>query len=93
MIFPDRKDFWQARHAKFGHTGWASRKIYAFDQFVRLSRFVDLLDENNIKPGVALDFGCGAGDFSRVLLDRGWSVVAYDPFVDPQICRGGYASA
>ncbi len=33
----------------------------------------------------ALDFGCGNGDFSRLLLRLGFKVVGYDPYVRPAI--------
>lgn len=78
-------DFWRGRLKRFGHTGWASIKIYAFDQYCRLKKFSEILDELAISPGLALDFGCGTGDFSKLLLSRGWRVVAYDPFVTPDL--------
>jgi SAM-dependent methyltransferase len=32
-----------------------------------------------------LDFGCGTGDFSKLLLSLGFRVCGYDPFVKPKI--------
>lgn len=81
----DVRNFWRERFKTNGHTGWGSRKIYLFDQWCRLQRLVDYLEDNKIRPGKALDFGCGSGDFSRLLIERGWEVVAYDPFVLPKV--------
>jgi len=80
----DLTQFWQARFETYGHTGWFDAKIYAFDQLCRLRRFADWLDEQNLQPGRALDFGCGSGDFSRLLVNRGWRVTAYDRYVSPR---------
>jgi SAM-dependent methyltransferase len=74
-------DFWRDRFATHGHTGWADQKIYQFDQPCRLERLAEYLDSAKLKPGKALDFGCGSGDFSRLLIRRGWTVVAYDRYV------------
>ena len=71
--------FWTERLAAHGHTGWSDNVIYRFDQTLRLAVFKRWLQ--HLKPGLALDFGCGVGDFSRALLRKGWHVVAYDKFV------------
>jgi SAM-dependent methyltransferase len=78
-------EFWRGRLATHGHTGWADQKIYEFDQPCRLQRLAEYLDGTGLKPGRALDFGCGSGDFSRLLIRRGWTVVAYDRYVSPRL--------
>lgn len=77
-------DFWRGRFAAHGHTGWADQKVYLFDQLSRLERLAEYLDGAKLKPGKALDFGSGSGDFSRLLIRRGWTVVAYDRYVSPR---------
>lgn len=77
-------DFWIKRSKKHGHTGWANKKTYIFDQQCRFQMLRDYIDQSGLKPGRALDFGCGSGDFSWLLIERGWEVVAFDPFVLPQ---------
>lgn len=76
-------EFWLQRFIKYGHTGWTNRKIYWFDQVCRMQRLQAFLESQDIKPGHALDFGCGSGDFSRLLSNLGWDVIAYDPYVSP----------
>jgi SAM-dependent methyltransferase len=75
--------FWQERLAAHGHTGWFDPSIYAFDQRCRLGAFRRWLEEERLLGGLALDFGAGSGDFSRLLIDRGWRVVGYDKYVSP----------
>ena len=79
------KNFWESRLEAHGHTGYSDQSTYCFDQQCRLGVFERWLDAAGMRPDKALDFGCGIGDFSRVLLRRGWRVVAYDPFVTPKI--------
>jgi SAM-dependent methyltransferase len=74
--------FWQARLAAHGHTGWNDPIVYAYDQPSRLA-LVDGALPADAGRRTALDFGCGTGDFSRLLLARGFTVWAYDPFVRP----------
>lgn len=76
-------NFWTDRFKKNGHTGWFDPNIYAFDQFCRLHVFERWLKEEFPHPGKALDFGCGTGDFSRFLVQRGWQVIAYDKYIAP----------
>jgi hypothetical protein len=77
-------EFWRNRLTTHGHTGWADLKVYEFDQPCRLQRLAEYLDGTALKPGKALDFGCGSGDFSWLLIRRGWTVVAYDRYVSPR---------
>lgn len=87
--------FWTGRLEKFGHTGWADKIIYTFDQPVRLEIIGEIISSLGVRNGVALDFGCGIGDFSKLLLSKGFKVCGYDPFVQPKILTDGfdYASA
>lgn len=75
--------FWQDRFAAHGHTGWSDSRIYVFDQQCRLSVFSQWLDDQVFSGKLALDFGAGTGDFSRLLIDRGWQVVSYDKYIRP----------
>jgi SAM-dependent methyltransferase len=81
----DAADFWRERLRTNGHTGWSDPVIYAFDQLERLRLVRGWLVENGIRGDWALDFGCGTGDFSKLLLSFGFKVVGYDPFVRPAI--------
>lgn len=79
------KSFWGERHTRFGHTGWADPVIYAYDQLERLSIIKAAILGRQQSGGLALDFGCGTGDFSKLLLGLGFTVCGYDPYVQPQI--------
>jgi len=68
-----------------GHTGWADSIIYAYDQQERLALISQTVSKRSFGSGSALDFGCGTGDFSRLLLNKGLTVCGYDPFVKPNI--------
>jgi SAM-dependent methyltransferase len=46
-----------------------------------------------IGRGTAFDFGCGTGDFSRLLLSLGFKVCGYDPYVRPHIHANEFAYA
>jgi len=77
--------FWTERFETHGHTGWADWVVYSYDQMERLAMIEAALRESPIPVGRALDFGCGTGDFSRLLLKMGFHVCGYDPFVKPTI--------
>jgi 2-polyprenyl-3-methyl-5-hydroxy-6-metoxy-1,4-benzoquinol methylase len=79
------RQFWQARHARHGHTGWSDGVIYAYDQLERLALVRGFIERLPSTPRRALDYGCGAGDFSRLLLSSGAQVWGFDPFVEPAI--------
>jgi hypothetical protein len=76
-------EFWRTRVRRVGHTGWKQPVVYAFDQRQRVRLLEERIGALGISRGVALDFGCGSGDFSRVLLKMGFEVLAYDPFMAP----------
>ena len=78
-------DFWRSRYEKNGHTGWGSPVIYAYDQQERLALISDHLDSLFVDPPNVIDFGCGTGDFSRLMLEEGFRVYGYDPYVRPTI--------
>lgn len=80
----DISNFWRARFERQGHTGWTNNIIYEFDQSCRRYAFRDWLEQQKPNGGIALDFGCGSGDFATILGNLGWSVVAYDKFVAPK---------
>ena len=77
--------FWYRRLQKHGHTGWADPVIYAYDQQERMAFIKCIISKSEINCGVAFDFGCGTGSFSKLLLDMGFTVCGYDPFVRPDI--------
>jgi hypothetical protein len=85
LMMTSGSEFWGERLQKHGHTGWADPTIYAYDQGERLAILSAELDALELQPKVALDFGCGTGDFSRLLLDKGYQVFGYDPYVEPKI--------
>jgi SAM-dependent methyltransferase len=73
--------FWQQRLKAVGHTGRLDRKAYMFDQICRLRAFETWLDSKISVPGTAFDFGCGIGDFARLLNKKRWRVIGYDKFI------------
>jgi SAM-dependent methyltransferase len=77
--------FWTKRLQAHGHTGWADPVIYAYDQLERLALIDEAISNSPRGNGIALDFGCGVGDFSKLLLRHGFKVCGYDPFVQPKI--------
>lgn len=85
--------FWESRLDRFGHTGWSDKEIYAYDQKERLKLVEESIARISPEPGDALDFGCGTGDFSRILLSHGFTVCGYDPFVEPKISSSGFRHA
>jgi SAM-dependent methyltransferase len=78
-------DFWETRLANHGHTGWSDPVVYAYDQVERIDLIKKTIFRHQVKNGNALDFGCGTGDFSKLLLDTGFTVWGYDPFVKPNM--------
>lgn len=72
-------DYWLGRLTKHGHTGWANRAIYYYDQTIRLKVVEKILDDLALdERSACLDYGCGVGDFSRLLAEKGFDVIGYD---------------
>lgn len=90
---PDLQRFWTERQQAHGHTGWTDPVVYAYDQLERLALIRAAISNKVVKNGLALDFGCGTGDFSRLLLETGFTVCGYDPFVRPKIRSGKFIYA
>jgi SAM-dependent methyltransferase len=86
----DLAGFWQTRYAQRGHTGWFDSAIYAYDQMERLAIVGDALERITPAPQTALDYGCGSGDFSRLLLRMGMRVWGFDPYVTPSLNARGF---
>ena len=81
----DLSKFWLKRFKKTGHTGWSDATIYAYDQIERLEIVSQKLNTLKLISPQVIDFGCGTGDFSRLMLSKGFTVWGYDPFVQPKI--------
>lgn len=81
----NRNTLWEDRLRKSSHTGWSDPLIYAYDQEERLSLIGRHLDALQFDRKTALDFGCGTGDFSAMLLKKGFTVWAADPYVTPRL--------
>lgn len=79
------RSMWDERLDRFGHTGWSDPVIYAYDQLERLSLIRRVISERAGIPGCALDFGCGTGDFCKLLLNLGYTVWGIDSHVKPDI--------
>ncbi|HEY1267362.1 MAG TPA: methyltransferase domain-containing protein [Candidatus Binatia bacterium] len=70
--------YWDDRATRFGHTGWADPVVYAFDQAARLAAVERILASTWVRRGLALDFGAGSGDFTRLLAKHFARVLAFD---------------
>lgn len=77
----DPVKFWNKRCKKFGHTGWADKLYYCYDQPLRLKAIDKILSLTGIildeKTNV-LDIGCGVGDLIELLATRGANVFGID---------------
>lgn len=78
-------NFWKNRYREIGHTGWKDPIIYAYDQIERLAIISTKLNAIDVWPKVAIDFGCGTGDFSNLLLKKDFVVWGYDPYVSSDV--------
>jgi ubiquinone/menaquinone biosynthesis C-methylase UbiE len=72
------KNYWNDRARKFGHTGHSEPFYYCFDQEARLCAIEKIVQEIKIKKNAALDFGCGSGDFLKLLATQFDSVIGLD---------------
>jgi len=63
------KNFWTQRVKDYGHTGWSDNITYLYDQYLRLHLIEKVVNKyfvsNQIK--YSLDYGCGSGDFTKLL--------------------------
>lgn len=84
-------EFWSSRYDRIGHTGWKNTVIYAYDQIERLATVSAELDAFHVEPLTAIDFGCGTGDFCRLMLGKGFKVWGYDPYVKPEVSHRDFA--
>ena len=77
---PSSRSFWEARLRRFGHTGWAEAATYLYDQRLRLKAVGDVLAARPMttRQHLALDYGCGVGDFTRLLAQRFEQIVGFD---------------
>jgi SAM-dependent methyltransferase len=77
--------FWNVRYKTIGHTGWRDPSFYAYDQLERLALISEKISQLDKVPKTSFDFGCGTGDFSKLMLEKGIRVWGYDPYVKPEI--------
>jgi SAM-dependent methyltransferase len=77
MMF-DHKSYWNDRVKKFGHTGWSDFATYYYDQNLRLNAVKEIIVHNELEHIIALDYGCGTGDFSKLLSKYFDKVIATD---------------
>ena len=66
MSTPDAKEHWEDHYGERDRV-WSGRVNAAFAEIVE-----------PLKPGTALDLGCGEGGDAMWLAERGWQVVAVD---------------
>lgn len=74
----DTNSYWQGRADKYGHTGWSDHSTYYYDQNLRIKAIKSLVDELRFAPKIALDYGCGTGEFTEVLSERCFGVLGVD---------------
>jgi trans-aconitate methyltransferase len=72
------KSYWNDRVSKFGHTGWSDFATYYYDQNLRLNAIKQIIADSELKIKTALDYGCGTGDFSKLLTKYCDKVIATD---------------
>lgn len=76
---PTALPFWEARLRRFGHTGWADAATYHYDQRLRLKAVECVIAASPQAPRrLALDYGCGVGDFAHLLSRHFEQVIACD---------------
>jgi SAM-dependent methyltransferase len=74
----NNESYWNHRVKKFGHTGWSDFVIYCYDQNLRLNAIEQIIANSEFKNMIALDYGCGTGDFSKILSKYCEKVIATD---------------
>lgn len=74
----EKAAYWNERAKRYGHTGWADGRIYAYDQQVRIELVEHILKKYKPHLHYALDFGCGTGDLTRVLARHADAVNGFD---------------
>lgn len=67
--------FWNKRFQDNGHNGFNDPFLYSIDQHNRLKKIENIIKNlQSTDDGVAIDFGCGDGDFTKLLIDYGYKV-------------------
>ena len=62
------KIFWTQRVNTYGHTGWSDNITYMYDQSLRLNLVEKMIQKYfSDKLKFSLDYGCGSGDFTKLL--------------------------
>jgi cyclopropane fatty-acyl-phospholipid synthase-like methyltransferase len=72
------KEYWNKRANDFGHTGYSEPFLYSFDQQARLYAINHIVKSINSGKILALDFGCGSGDFVELLSGEYKTVYGFD---------------
>ena len=71
-------NYWDDRVDSHGHTGWSSPLIFGYDQALRLAAIRDAVTRIAPNAGRIVDYGCGTGDFTRMLAEIADEVVGFD---------------
>lgn len=72
------KTYWNNRAKKFGHTGWTDFATYFYDQNLRLNTIKKILVTSGLKCNTGLDYGCGTGEFCKMIIEFCDKVIATD---------------
>jgi ubiquinone/menaquinone biosynthesis C-methylase UbiE len=72
-----KTNYWDHRTKRYGHTGWSNQATYSFDQFVRINS-VQFVLEKLTNKSLALDFGCGSGEFTNILSQKFEKAIGFD---------------
>ena len=73
--------WWDLAFDRQGHTGWADKQVYAYDQPLRrkaVAALVRRVHPRGLDGLRAVDVGCGTGDFAAILHALGADVTAFD---------------
>lgn len=75
MANEETREFWEQRFSNNGHNGFTDPVLYSIDQSNRLKEIDKVLENTQQANGrVAIDFGCGDGDFTELLIRHGYKV-------------------